>query len=50
MVLWLCPAGYIIGAIEEDGGKFSDAGCMAFIPGLNILIALGIFFNGGHIR
>ena len=49
MLLWLCPAAFIVGTVEYNGGSFSDAGCIAFIPGLNILIALAIFFNGGRL-
>ena len=49
LLLWLCPAAIIIGAIEDAGGKFNDAGCLAFIPILNIFIALGLLFNGGRL-
>lgn len=49
MALWLCPAALIIGAAEDSGVKASDVGCVAFVPILNIFVALAIFFNGGRL-
>lgn len=48
LALWLCPAAFIVGAVEDAGGNFSDVGCLAFIPGLNLFIALAILINGGR--
>lgn len=49
LLLWLVPAACIIGAVEDNGGRFSDAGCVAFVPVLNIVIALAIIINGGRL-
>lgn len=47
LLLWLCPAFFIIGAVEDAGGNIGDVGCLAFIPGLNMFIVLAILINGG---
>ena len=47
LLLWLCPAVIIIGAVEDAGGNIGDVGCLAFIPVLNIFVVLAILINGG---
>lgn len=47
LLLWLCPAAIIIGAVEDAGGNIGDVGCLAFIPCFNIFLALAILINGG---
>ena len=49
LLLWLCPAAIIIGAVEDADGNIGDVGCSAFIPVLNIFVALAILINGGKV-
>lgn len=49
MCIWLLPAGVILGAVSDRTGNCMDAGCIAFVPIINIFIALGIILNGGRL-